>query len=214
MDERVSIQDMIAQAGTTNVGLIHSALWSVTGSDPGFIYDDGYPREAWATALPGVIEHIAQHNTDAARGREASEHQQSDAVQDAVALERRRAYESALVRAGIDPAPDPVVVNLSGVHDGYRVVLTGPEVRDGVSLSGARFESHRAPSGLTYRRVWLYTESPAIRPPFIDAVVNGVRVLFDWNGSGQPGLGTTEWRSVRALTESEADAIEAGGAGT
>ena len=106
---------MIQQAGTTNVNLIHSALWSVTGSDPGFIYDDGYPRDAWATALPGVIAHIAQHNTDAARGREASEHQQSDAVQDAViALERQRAYEyEALARAGLHlVTPDPVVGDL------------------------------------------------------------------------------------------------------
>ena len=211
MDERISISEMIQQAGTTNVNLIHSALWSVTGSDPGFIYDDGYPRDAWATVLPGVIEHIAQHNTDAARGREASEHQQSDAVQDAVSVLRQRAYESALVRAGL-PVPAPVVVTLRGnVRDGYVTTLTGPEVRDGVSLTGARFESHRAPSGIVYRRVWLYTNSPAIRPPFIDAVVNGVRILFDWNGHGRPALGTTEWRSVRALKESEADAIEAGG---
>ena len=52
----------------------------------------------------------------------------------------------------------------------------------GANIEGVRFGSNVVPSGATIREIMLLTDGDIGRPPCIDAEINGVRLLFRWNG--------------------------------
>ena len=72
----------------------------------------------------------------------------------------------------------------------------------GANIDGVRFGSNMVPSGATIREVMLLTDGDIGRPPCIDAEINGVRLLFRWNGM-RPAV---QYTSV--LTEEEVGLIQ------
>ena len=203
MSDTITLQAMLTAAGTTDPDLLARAFFEVSGHSANF---DGQPAAEWKGLLPQIRAYVSGHADREKDRRNVMADQQLATF--ASRPQRRADYEAGLKRAGIDP-PDPVVVSLRGyVADGYHKAFAGPVVRDGISITGATFKDHKAPSGVTYRNVCLYTHRMAIKPPFIDALINGVPVLLEWNGrSGNPALGAVEW-TARELTEDEANTIE------
>lgn len=116
----------------------------------------------------------------------------------------RKDYENELKSLGYDPLPDPVIITLDGdIHDGYHKILeNGPQVRD-ARIVGARLTNHLDPQGEMHRLVMLLTDGYIGRPPIIDAVINGVRLLLRWNGSRPQVQYTAE-----DLTAAEVEAIQ------
>ena len=115
---------------------------------------------------------------------------------------RRATYEKMLRSSGLK-APDPITIEipddlrLPGIY--YSRINEGPIVR-GARITGIRTKDHTSPTGMRYRDISLFTEDN-IKPPFIDTIIRGVPLLFDWNGGGG-GRGKHEW-NVRTLTAEE-----------
>ena len=145
---------------------------------------------------------IGRAGRTSAAERDILEKQQEETI--ANRPNRRAEYMRELKQRGLE-APDPVVLAFRGaIVDGYSTLLD-TFLPSGARITGARYKHHRAPSGFTFRNCLLYTDRT--QPvSFIDAIVNGASILFEWNGSGG-SLGKVEW-SARALTEDEANTIE------
>ena len=93
-------------------------------------------------------------------------------------------YRNELRRRGMEESPVPIV--LEGNKDGH--ILNGYHPRleaiafRGTYINGARFTDYVDPQGAAHRSVMLLTSGDIGRPPCFEATVNGVTLLFRWNG--------------------------------
>ena len=199
--ETISLQEMLTASGTKDPDLLARAYFEASGHSANFF---SQLKVDWDKFLPAIKTYIINHKDREKNQASISEDQQLETI--ANRPQRRQDYEDGLKKAGITVMPDPIIIALRGyVGDGYRTTFEVPQEIRGALITGASFKDHRAPSGVTYRNVMLYTDGNIGKPPFIDALINGVRVLLEWNGSSHSG--GEEW-SAMVLTEDETDQIE------
>ena len=98
----------------------------------------------------------------------------------------RKDYENELRSLGLEN-PGPVEITIppdpreGEIGNSYRTRIEKIPFL-GANIEGVRFGSNVVPSGATIREVMLLTDGDIGRPPCIDAEINGVRLLFRWNG--------------------------------
>ena len=117
---------------------------------------------------------------DSEQSRRDEERSQKDAV------DRRsiwfKDYINGLKRAGLQNTGPVEIVLEDQTSVNHRQSLSVP-FRNTNSITGVRIGSNKVPSGATIREAMLLTYDDIGRPLCIDAEINGVRLLFRWNGS-------------------------------
>ena len=117
-------------------------------------------------------------------------------------------YLNELKSLGLEnPGPVEITIPVAplpgggGIGDSYRSRVEPIPFLE-ANIVGVRFKSDKVPSGATIREVMLLTDGDVGRPPCLDAEINGVRLLFRWNGM-RPAV---QYTSV--LTEEEVGLIQ------
>ena len=122
---------------------------------------------------------------NAEESRKEEEAWQADAIARRPAW--RKDYLNELKSLGLEN-PGPVEITIppdpreGKIGNSYRTRIEKIPFL-GANIEGVRFGSNKVPSGATIRTVMLLTDGDIGRPPCIDAEINGVRLLFRWNGS-------------------------------
>ena len=103
--------------------------------------------------------------------------------------------------------PDPIQLSVQfGEVDGIGGIYKASPYGKVFSVG---LTDHTAPSGVHYRMIELSCTEQESGGSWLDTVINGVSLLFEWNGPNHDVPGGVDWR-VSALTEEEVGHLKGG----
>ena len=103
--------------------------------------------------------------------------------------------------------PDPIQLSVQfGEVDGIRGIYNASPYGKVFSI---QLTDHTAPSGVHYRMIELSCGELPSSGAWLDTVINGVSLLFEWNGPNHDVPSAVDWR-VSALTGEEVEQLKGG----